>query len=78
MRRINIKYNNKLETNSFDNVRDFENYIETTFNFDSPDECANFVWDLNVGKCLEMNSSYFGIVRFSIQSKARVGNQLVL
>ena len=35
MRRINIKYNNKLETKSFDNVRDFENYIETTFNFET-------------------------------------------
>jgi len=82
MRRINIKYGDKLETKSFDNVGDFEKYIHAKFNFDEDTflvaMLAHAIWDKNVGASCIYNSSYYGKIRFSIQSKARAGNYINL
>ena len=77
MRRINIKTQNKLITKSYDNKSDFILDLKFILNFPLHEiyrfNLADIIWDLNVGT----GYSCFGY-RFSIQSKARVGNQLVL
>ena len=65
MRRINIKSKTKIVE-----LNHFLFYHCHCFNFDN---LSKKIWELNVGKSLEDNG-----IRFSIQSKARVGNQLVL
>ena len=73
MRRINIKSKTKIVTKSFNKIEELNHFLFYhchCFNFDN---LSKKIWELNVGKSLEDNG-----IRFSIQSKARVGNQLVL
>ena len=81
MRRINIRYNNKIDTKSFAEKKDFIKYLSSSNFFivkgnqifHAVYKIADDVWNLNVGKSVE----FFGY-KFAIQSKARVGNQFVL
>ena len=76
MRRINIKKDDKLITKSFYDKEDFRKWLRQTCVVHLHyfiDQMCNEIWNLNVGKSI----TYYGF-RFSIQSKARVGNQLVL
>ena len=82
MRRINIIKNNNINTVSFKNESDLFDYIffniQTKYdtgltNADKSKKIANLIWNLNVGKSIK-----FFEHTFSIQSKARVGNQLVI
>jgi len=73
MRRINIKHNDKMVTKSFAEKKDFIRYLRGNLMFHAVFKIADDVWNLNVGSSVE----FFGY-RFAIQSKARVGNQLVL
>ena len=75
MRRINIKHDSKIKTISFDTKQELQDYVWSNvpchqFTFDY---VADQVWDLNVGKSFNVDG-----YTFSIQSKARAGNQLVL
>lgn len=73
MRRINIKNKTKIVTKSFNVIEELAHYLFYNCHCFNTDDLAKKIWDLNVGKSLEDNG-----YRFSIQSKARVGNQLVL
>lgn len=73
MRRINIKIQDQLITKSFDDQDQFELFVANDLGLIDYHGVATKVWDLNVGQ----SYTYFNH-RFSIQSKARVGNQLVL
>lgn len=77
MRRINITLKNTRITKSFSNVNELAECLYETFNFSSPDEAAEWIWDLDVGS----SESFFidekiGNVVFSIQSKQRIGSEL--
>lgn len=73
MRRVNIKISDKIITKSFFDKDQFKLFVANDLGLIDYHGIANKVWDLNVGKSF----TYFGH-RFSIQSKARVGNKLVL
>ena len=73
MRRINITINNKIITKSFEDIDQFRKYIVNDLGLLDFNVVAISVWDLSVGK----SYSYCNH-KFSIQSKARVGNHLVL
>lgn len=72
MRRINIRIDNKIHTESFLDVNELEQYLYNNLGFRwDPKTVANKIWNLNVGSTLNWDS-----YRFSINSKRRVGNQL--
>ena len=71
MRRINIRYNNKIETKSFIKQMDLICYLEVDLGLRAVFTLSDNIWNLNVGKSLK-DSGY----TFSINSKRRVGNQL--
>jgi len=78
MRRINISVDTDRVTKSFMNKSDLVSYIKNHNDFKDIHpfihlSMADKIWDLNVGKSV----NYFNYT-FSIQSKARVGNQLVI
>ena len=75
MRRVNISHNNKRQTISFNTKQEFQNFVcfNTIHTEHNSDYVAEKVWDLNVGKSFTSDG-----YTFSIQSKARVGNQLVI
>ena len=86
MRRINITVNNSTRiTKSFINIVDLEDYLLTILNVKNLsqeimgficEEVAEKIWDSSVAE--KVISEHFPNCFFSIQSKARVGNQLVL
>ena len=75
MRRVNISRENKRQTISFNTKQEFENFVwfNTICTKHTSDYVAEKVWDLNVGKSFTSDG-----YTYSIQSKVRVGNQLVL
>jgi len=75
MRRVNISHNNKRQTISFNTKKEFQNFVcfNTIHTEHNSDYVAEKVWDLNVGKSFTSDG-----YTYSIQSKARVGNQLVI
>ena len=78
MRRINIVKDKKIETRSFVEKSDLVTFIKNHnsiyfYDFKEVLDASENIWNLNVGSSVE----FFGY-RFAIQSKARVGNQLVL
>ena len=79
MRRINIKHKDTMVTKSFETKGKFIKFLRGNEMFlfsevsNNVFDIADNVWNLNVGSGTE----FFGF-RFAIQSKARVGNQLVL
>jgi hypothetical protein len=76
MRRVNIKYNDTIQTKSFLNEKEFLKWIKGSGSIElnqAHKKVIKYVWNLNVGEKIE----FFGW-RFSIQSKARAGNHLVL
>lgn len=73
MRRINIKTNGTLVTMSFQTKEQFVDYLDNRGCANISNYTADKVWDLNVGTSFKVLD-----FTFSIQSKARVGNHLVL
>jgi len=78
MRRVNISVDTDRVTKSFLNKSDLVAYIKTHTDFRDIHPyihltMADAIWDLNVGKSV----NFFNYT-FSIQSKARVGNHLVI
>lgn len=79
MRRINITINNARITKSFQTKGKLIRFLRGNEMFlfseisNNVFDIADKIWNLNVGKSI----TYFNH-QFSIQSKARVGNQLVL
>jgi len=73
MRRVNIKTNGTLLTISFQTKDEFVDYLKNRGFANVSNNTADKVWDLNVGSSFKVLD-----FTFSIQSKARVGNHLVL
>ena len=73
MRRVNIKTNGTLVTMSFQTKEQFVDYLNGRGFANVSNNTADKVWDLNVGTSFKVLD-----FTFSIQSKARVGNHLVL
>jgi len=73
MRRVNIKTNGTLVTMSFQTKEQFVDYLKNRGFANVSNNTADKVWDLNVGSSFKVLD-----FTFSIQSKARVGNHLVL
>ena len=78
MRRINISKGDTRVTSSFYNKDEFVSFLSNhkdskTFYIYGLYNIANDVWNLKVAEPYSLNG-----YTFSIQSKARVGNQLVI
>lgn len=73
MRRVNIKIQDKIITKSFFDEDEFRRFVANDLGILDFNVVTIKVWDLKVGE-----SCTFAGHRFSIQSKARVGNKLVL
>lgn len=73
MRRVNIKTNATLITMSFQTKEQFVDYLNSRGFANVSNNTADKVWDLNVGTSFKVLD-----FTFSIQSKARAGNHLVL
>lgn len=72
MRRINIKIDDKIDTKSFLDVDELEQYLYDDLGFRwDPKTIADKIWNLNVGSRFDWDG-----YRFSINSKRRVANQM--
>jgi hypothetical protein len=76
MIRINIRKNDKITTKSFYNKIDLDNYvldkIGTDHNIGNFTDCSNKIWNLNVGKSINVRN-----IRISVRSKSFDHNSML-
>ena len=79
MIRINIRKNDKITTKSFYNKIDLDNYvldkIGTDHNIGNFTDCSNKIWNLNVGKSINVRNIIISVRSKSFDHNSMLGDK---
>ena len=79
MIRINIRKDDKITTKSFYNKIDLDNYvldkIGTDHNIGNFTDCSNKIWNLNVGKSINVRNIIISVRSKSFDHNSMLGDQ---
>tara|TARA_R110000782_G_scaffold9042_2_gene29269 strand:- start:45 stop:284 length:240 start_codon:yes stop_codon:yes gene_type:complete len=79
MIKINIRKDDKITTKSFCNKIDLDNYvldkIGTDHNIGNFTDCSNKIWNLNVGKSINVRNIIISVRSKSFDHNSMLGDQ---